>query len=246
MNANVVCSRFVIGTRTPMRRRYPGDVRRIAIMCGLAACTAANPAFDTGDVGATTGSSSTGTIDVTTTSTADAGSTADTSTSRATSESTTGSTDDGGTMPPEPRMCCSNNECDVEVRDCVCGINGACCTEEWSTACEELAIACNGVCEGNLRPCCVAHGQPACTGILLDTFCITHGTCCSTAWTAECVAAYDAEFGVCDLGACDQLNARPGCDDPAVMECVCVGANKPQCCIEAWTDECVIAAAGCG
>lgn len=214
--------------------------------CGLVACTAANPAFDTGDAVDGSGPSTTSTTSVTptTTSTTEVGPTGDTSTTRATTEGGS-STTDGPPRPPDPRPCCDADECDDDVRQCVCDLNESCCQNAWSLECEQLAVACNGVCDGNLRPCCVPHGQPACTGVLLQNFCLLNGTCCGTAWTAECVVAYDEAYGFCGLGPCAVVGSSPGCDNAAVMDCVCVQANKPQCCTEAWGPECAEASMAC-
>lgn len=230
---------------------YALDVRGIAF-AGLVtvACTATNPAFDTTGVDATGTSSPMSSTSTSTTGVSATGTTS-TTTSGNVEESETRSpeSDDaestGEPRPPEPRICCNAEECEPEVRTCVCELNPSCCDGRWAGECVELAIACNGVCDGNLRPCCVPHGEPSCTGVLLAGFCIGHQSCCGIAWTAQCVVDYDAYSGHCDLEPCETAHESPGCNDADAMDCVCVELDKPQCCTEAWTAECVDAMLDC-
>lgn len=212
-------------------------------------CTAQNPAF--GD--ATTGGASTGTLASSgTTTTSDLGTTASGDAATSTSGGTTTTAvepDDSSTGEPS-RHCCGPEDCTNIVRECMCELSEqSCCGPEWGEECRHVAISCGGVCDGEIRDCCVPHVEPACTGVaLIPGFCVLNLACCMSEWLPSCVVTYAAtENATCEFEPCGLPHASPGCDDGAVVDCVC-GSDDPTlagCCTETWSAVCVEAAKAC-
>lgn len=232
---------------------YDHGMRGFVLSIALAGvgCTAPNPDFgDTSTSAATTGAETSLETGTTTTATT---AMPETSVDPTTDPTSSGGVDPVTTGAPSVE-CCDNEDCSEDVLSCVCPLAEAnCCSGTWASTCPNIAIACGGVCDGVVYPCCEPREpidgmpQPACTGIQnLGGFCFANPECCLVEWTPTCVAAYDAATGECGLESCEVPHSSPGCGDPAIVECVCNEMNLPQCCTEMWHEQCVTAAMGCG
>jgi hypothetical protein len=120
---------------------------------------------------------------------------------------------------------------DAECKNCVCGIDAACCTVDlgWDTDCvseanAECAASC--ICEV-AGSCCEAHpdtvgcddrGCQACV-------CTLDPNCCTEGWDDTCAeeAAIDCHerCAGCGLSNCCGIHGDPGCDADACETCVC-------------------------
>jgi hypothetical protein len=124
--------------------------------------------------------------------------------------------------------CCEANNtpgCDIAVvANCVCNQDAWCCTNGWDDACVgEISQYGCGSCESN--PVC-GDGQ-----------CDVDETCSSC----------PQDCGNCNYtGDCCQPNGTPGCDDGAIVGCVC--GQDSFCCENGWDETCVgeVEQFGCG
>ena len=150
-----------------------------------------------------------------------------------------------------------------------CG-DGDCAADEHCASCPQ---DCGGACVGD---CCLANGSPGCKMLALAIcVCEQDAYCCTDEWDDACVAEVD-EFGcgqcapepycgdgtcsagetcsTCpdDCGQCQGTgdccadNGTPGCDNPAIQNCVC--QQDSFCCEDEWDDVCVgeVNDFGCG
>ena len=142
-----------------------------------------------------------------------------------------------------------------------CG-DGTCGATESCQLCPSDCGPCGGdCCDANLTPGCELPQVSWCTCVL-DPF------CCEGLWDAVCVevaqtacaapcdvcgdaaCAGDEDCTTCaeDCGACEGKccggNGSPGCEDPAVTDCVCDG--DPYCCLVEWDATCGELAGACG
>lgn len=228
---------------------YAGVMRAVAMLLAFASLgcpTAPNPEFgDTSTGGGGTESDATTTS---TTSTTTMTSTSASTTMPMTETGATMTADESSSTGEPPRTCCNEDDCSQAVVDCMCELPGneSCCTGPWDPACENIAIACGGICDGVVYSCCEPQGMPACTGVqTIDNFCIGNFQCCVVEWQPSCVAAYDEATGACALETCMAAHASPGCERGDVMQCVCRDQDLPQCCTEMWHEDCVAAAMQC-
>jgi hypothetical protein len=218
-------------------------------------CTAPNPDFGDTSTGTSTGRTTTGaeTSTGSTVSTTASTTMPETTEDPTTDPVTTSDTIDPSTTGAPSVECCDNTDCSEDVLSCVCPLAQAdCCSGEWGPSCPNIAVACGGVCDGVVYPCCEPRApidgmpQPACTGIQnLGGFCFANPECCLVEWTLVCVAAYGAATGECGLESCEVPHESPGCNDPAIVECVCETMELTPCCTQMWHDACVTAAAQC-
>jgi hypothetical protein len=217
-------------------------------------CTAPNPDFGDDSTGGGTSTTRPDTSTETSVST-----TVTTAMSETTDDPTTDPVTSSGPVDPvttgEPSIeCCDDDDCSEDVLSCVCPLAQTdCCSGTWESSCPNIAVACGGVCDGVVYPCCEPRApidgmpQPACTDIQnLGGFCFANPECCLIEWNAACVAAYGAATGECGLESCEVPHDSPICSDPAIVECVCGQMNLPQCCTEMWHADCVAAAMNCG
>lgn len=225
----------------------------IASMLAPVACTAPNPEF-----GETTGAtevstsamSATSTAVTTTPMTSSQEVTSDASMTSSVGETTlVSTTTDESSTGELDRHCCAAGDCSNRIRACLCEFPDelGCCDGEWGINCPGLAVACGGICMGEVRSCCVPSNLPACTGIVEEVsgFCLSNYQCCVAQWTPDCVVAYELLTGACGLQSCDAPHDTPGCEDPDIMNCVCEELQLPQCCEQQWHADCVEAAAAC-
>ncbi|MBM4371486.1 MAG: hypothetical protein FJ098_07515, partial [Deltaproteobacteria bacterium] len=171
--------------------------------------------------------------------------------------------EDCGECPPE----CGDDVCDPEGESCAlcaadCGeCTGDCCAPQEAPGCEVPAVM-MCVCEKDGFCCSVAWDEQ-CVGEVTEYLCGTcdAGTCgdgicggdetcescpgdcgaCTTCGNNVCepeescvVCAKDC--GLCE-GDCCAPHEGPGCDDPAVSECVC--SHEIGCCKDDWDADCV-------
>lgn len=136
--------------------------------------------------------------------------------------------------------CCEPNDspgCNVQAaQQCVCTALPECCTGNWSQACADYASA-------GCDACC---GNGACDDGELCWFCPQDcGACASFCGNDSCepdetCVSCPTDCGPC-RGPCCSTHPSPGCDDPAVQNCVC--AEDEGCCTDAWGESCVFLAA---
>jgi len=158
---------------------------------------------------------------------------------------------------------------DASCKNCVCGIDVACCTdgEGWDADCvseanNECAASCT--CE-DAGTCCEAHpdtvgcddqvpsGAPK-TDVCQTCVCGLDPSCCDpeTGWDATCAqeAALDCHERCvgCGVSDCCDVRVGPGCSDDACESCVC--GMDDFCCNQqtgVWDGSCVdIAFGSCG
>jgi hypothetical protein len=119
-----------------------------------------------------------------------------------------------------------------------------CCSELWT---EQCAAAVEGLlcgnCSGSFEECCAVQPDPGCPSPEIEScVCAQDPFCCNETWDDLCVSNVD-DFGcaMCPLplGPCCEAHGGVGCEDPAIVECVC--AAMPGCCGQAWGPECVAA-----
>lgn len=146
-------------------------------------------------------------------------------------ETSIGDPDDTGPPPPPgDQDCClpgSGPGCsDLAVQDCVCGEIPFCCDSGWEEVCASAVEAlgcghCGGEGETFDPPPGDTGEEPPPPG---DT----------------------GEEPPPPAGGCCEILATPGCDDPAVQDCVCM--QDAFCCDTAWDEVCVeqVATFGCG
>ncbi len=147
--------------------------------------------------------------------------------------------------------CCAANGspgCDDQpVADCVCAIDPFCCSQDWDGACINIAqYGCEEDC--GLPPaggdCCSAHPGPQCDDAVVNMcVCDQDNGCCINEWDQSCVNRAQYQCGLdCGLppagGDCCSAHPGPQCDDAAVNMCVC--DQNESCCLNEWTDACVI------
>ena len=72
---------------------------------------------------------------------------------------------------------------------------------------------------------CPECGDAVCDEVELCTFC-------------------PADCGPCDFGDCCAYHDSPGCEDAAIVQCVC--NLESDCCLFPWSNDCVLLAADCG
>ena len=220
-----------------------------------AACTAPNPAFGTadGEAGADGSATSGGTATsmepptsasdsmsgAMSTSSAEASTGADT---RAEGTTETGSI--GGDCckvdPSSPDGCG-----DREIRACVCDTAPSCC-ETWTHDCRDKAVTgCGLECAPSYDNCCVPGGTCARPEIVACVQANGDDACTAEAWAGGCVVVAEQK---CDAQCsspfdCCEEHPGPGCDDIALMTCVC--SDFPDCCAAGWGPECVDALGNC-
>lgn len=88
--------------------------------------------------------------------------------------------------------------------------------------------------------CCEAHPGAGCdNGLVRECVCEGAPQCCEDGWSAQCVDLVESmACGQCgDAGSCCQSSSSPGCETPAVRDCVC--AADPFCCADVWDAQCV-------
>lgn len=145
-------------------------------------------------------------------------------------------------LPPQTGSCCDatyGRGClDAGVNDCVCAIDPFCCQVQWDETCVSLVEARScGQCLQ--EPCCAATPQPGCPADLGIEACVCAEDpfCCDTEWDGVCVSGVHG-YGCGDCvyvsqgGDCCSANGSPGCDDPEIEACVCMG--DPFCCQTSW------------
>jgi hypothetical protein len=122
---------------------------------------------------------------------------------------------------------CGSGDCCIEspsepgcidqvIMDCVCAIDPYCCAVQW-----------DDICVGEVTgESCGSCGQQICG----DGFCdelIQEG--CNNC---------QADCGPCSSQDCCVAHpGEPGCNDPAIMDCVC--GQEPACCVQGWDQNCV-------
>jgi hypothetical protein len=168
--------------------------------------------------------------------------------------------------------CCQENGTpgcvDASISACVCEGDSYCCETEWDDVCvgEVESEGC-GVCGDVLDFCPGYSGSSSCCkpdnpcGWADDNICDCESTC---AWdSGDCGGGTSCGDGVCDVdedcntcpddcgwcggdGDCCTENGTPGCDNPAVAQCVCEA--DVYCCETEWDDICVgeVDSEGCG
>ncbi len=152
----------------------------------------------------------------------------------------------------------------------ICG-DGVCNGTETCGNCVQDCGACNYT-----GDCCQANGTPGCDNpTMVACVCAQDVFCCDSLWDDTCVAEV-AQYGcgtcgggpscgdgqcnngetcgTCaqDCGACNysgdccQINGTPGCDNAALVACVC--AQDAFCCENTWDETCVaeVSEFGCG
>lgn len=152
--------------------------------------------------------------------------------------------DCGGPPPPSP--CCGAglgpgcSEPGIEL--CVCEQMPECCSELWTTECAAAVegMLC-GSCGGGVEECCAVQPDPGCPSPEIQAcVCANDTFCCKDAWDDVCVGKVDSlGCAMCPVppGPCCEAHEGAGCEDPAVVECVC--AEMPGCCGQSWGPECV-------
>lgn len=138
------------------------------------------------------------------------------------SDTTMGDPDDTGVPPPPPgeQDCCVAGEgpgCgDAAVQDCVCAEIPFCCDSGWEEVCASAveALAC-GHCGGESE---TFDPPPGDSG-------------------EEPPPGDTGEEPPPPAGGCCDVLMTPGCDDPAVQDCVCM--EDAFCCDTAWDELCV-------
>lgn len=172
-----------------------------------------------------------------------------------------GSCDDGDLCTKDEY--CKDGVCGngADICPAQCG-NGSCQTTKGET-CESCPLDCGPCSDG-----CTESTFGGCSGCGCEScVCAAKPTCCTDAWTADCVAACEAcgactpcGDGVCDgaidetcvtcpadCGACATGCAEredAGCQGCACEACVC--ADSPFCCDVAWDAQCTTACETCG
>jgi hypothetical protein len=152
---------------------------------------------------------------------------------------------------PGPGNCCdpgSGMGCDdPEVEACVCALDQFCCETIWDAGCAGIANAqCDAQCIEFGGDCCAANDTPGCDDRgVTDCVCALDPFCCQFNWGDECAAtaqyACEQDCGLPPAGGdCCAAHEGPQCDDDAVNECVC--AIDDSCCLESWTDDCIVLA----
>lgn len=112
----------------------------------------------------------------------------------------------GAACVPGAGDCCTNNGdatgCDdIGIQACVCDIFAdPCCGQAWDDACVEEAQSCGAGCFGG-GACCFEAGTPGCfdeggTPATAACVCDVMPSCCSVAWTAQCVQLATTTCGV--------------------------------------------------
>jgi len=158
---------------------------------------------------------------------------------------------------------------DPEVTACVCDMDPYCCETAWDQLCASEADEC-GTCNGD---CCVGNDTPGCDDETCEaSVCEADPYCCDTKWDGICAGAAEDMCEICIAGpvcgdgactgdegcedcpedcgwcpgegGCCIANGTPGCDDPAVTECVC--DMDPYCCESQWDSLCASEADECG
>lgn len=132
----------------------------------------------------------------------------------------------------------------------VCMLNPACCFEEWSTDCAQMAIDhCESVngCPGD-GDCLEIHETPGCADAsCCESVCEQDSFCCHHEWDEFCVANALVLCGALKAcpgeGSCDEPHDNPGCDNEGCCQYVCV--QRPSCCTEVWDASCTTIAQAC-
>lgn len=135
---------------------------------------------------------------------------------------------------------CDNGSCCAIV----CAHQPACCIQPWDTSCVETALLhCDGesACPA-AESCFEEHNSGGCEQAdCCASVCANDPYCCQTAWDARCVvrALVDcAGTEVCGAGGyCFKAGEAPGCEDVACCTSVCI--ENPDCCLVAWSEDCV-------
>ena len=133
---------------------------------------------------------------------------------------------------------CAEDACRTEV----CAINSGCCTDTWSAACAELAIA---NCEACFVPDVCGNYVIDGDGEVCDRTALGAETCASQGFdfgTLGCAmdcSAFDTTGCSTFTGDCcaDDGSSAPGCDDDECRVAVC--AEDPYCCQNSWDVSCV-------
>ena len=160
----------------------------------------------------------------------------------------------GDCCSPHAGGSCDNGPC----RDCVCAIDGVCCSEEWDSTCVVIAGEdCVAMCPCGPAPtetpaptptpggdCCTAHLGAQCDddrceqcvcGVDVDP------ECCTQEWDGRCVDEAAAECATeCTCEAtvsCCSTHEEVGCSDMRCQDCVC--GHDATCCTEGWDEQCV-------
>ena len=132
--------------------------------------------------------------------------------------------------------CCAANGtpgCDQPaVSACVCQQNPFCCMGPWSPACADIAfLQCGAACQPE---CAVAEDCAPSPDPCVIAVCQAPGVC-----------AYRSNPDCFGVDSCCSYHPTPGCDDPAVSDCVC--GMYPDCCDVEWMPHCAEMALGaCG
>jgi hypothetical protein len=140
---------------------------------------------------------------------------------------------------PHPTPSCSDATCCEEV----CGIDPACCKEEWDATCAQIATQqCLGCGKAAAGPCSEPHDTPFCADEqCCNLVCDVRPYCCETAWDEGCVSIANAKCGGCGspgTGNCCIVHATPYCNDGGCCESVC--AVDPSCCSISWDLACTL------
>jgi hypothetical protein len=152
----------------------------------------------------------------------------------------------GDCCDPHTGASCDDQAC----RDCVCGLDGACCTDEWDQTCAdeaavECALSCADCASGG--DCCAVHEGVGCSDApCKDCVCDVDALCCTEEWDAQCVDEANAECAascICEAAGecCVEHLDTVGCDNRACQNCVC--ALDEACCVEGWDATCADEAA---
>lgn len=162
----------------------------------------------------------------------------------------------GDCCSPHAGPSCNEGAC----RDCVCEVDGVCCTEEWDAACVVIAgDECAKMCPCAPVPtdtpaptptpggdCCAGHAGPQCDDMRCETcVCEVDAACCSDVWDTRCAEEAATECATectCEPAAeCCSAHEGVGCGDMRCQDCVC--ATDPNCCDKAWDAQCASEAA---
>lgn len=129
---------------------------------------------------------------------------------------------------------CGPNGCGAQCGLCI-GRKPVCNEESGLCEVEPQGPCGNSVCEPELGETCFNCGYDC-------------GDCPSCG-DGECEEAEQCDFcpedcGPCTFGDCCAFHDFAGCEDAAVVECVC--ALEPDCCLGPWHNDCVLVADDCG
>ncbi len=128
---------------------------------------------------------------------------------------------------------------DVNVAMCVCAKDSYCCTNQWDGQCAK---------EVNQFGCGFCAGGPDGGGSDGGPVEVFDGgkTDASDAVLSDANDAGSPDAVLPGTNSCCETSSKPGCIDPAVMQCVC--AIDAYCCKTAWDSLCVgeVTSEGCG